>query len=105
METNQRDDLPRGIFVRDIPNGSDYVDWSATPEKSGDFSFGEFGLHVAELQRSLQILGLYEGSINGKFEVETQSAVQRFQREHNLSATGTVDRQTWRRIKNLTLHN
>lgn len=49
---------------------------------------------VRETQQQLKSLGLYDGPIDGVWGPETQSAVERYQTQRGLSATGRVDEST-----------
>ena len=53
---------------------------------------------MSGLQRRLQALALYEGPIDGDFDGETEVAVRRFQREHQLEPDGIVGPRTWRAL-------
>lgn len=57
--------------------------------------FGSKGASVSAIQRSLSILNLYKGEINGVYGDSTWVAVWDFQRSRGLSATGEVDVETW----------
>jgi hypothetical protein len=46
----------------------------------------------------LHALGLYQGAIDGDFGGETEIAVRRFQREHQLDPDGVVGSATWRAL-------
>jgi L,D-transpeptidase ErfK/SrfK len=52
------------------------------------------GADVAEVQNMLQALGYYTGPINRIYDVATQSAVKRFQRDYQLNPDGVVGPQT-----------
>ena len=49
---------------------------------------------VRQVQTALQQQGLYNGSIDGIWGPQTQSAVQSFQQSHALSPTGTLNSPT-----------
>lgn len=62
---------------------------------AGQFlGFGDRGPQVELLQRRLQELGYYRGSVNGWFDRATESALIDFQEDIGLSGTGRVDRST-----------
>jgi len=49
---------------------------------------------VANVQDELQRLGYYYGDINGVLNPTTREALTRYQRDHGLPVTGTVDQET-----------
>jgi peptidoglycan hydrolase-like protein with peptidoglycan-binding domain len=49
---------------------------------------------IRELQEALQEQGLNPGPIDGKMGPLTQQAIQLFQQQENLAATGTINEQT-----------
>lgn len=49
---------------------------------------------VRETQQQLKSLGLYDGPVDGVWGAETQAAVERYQSQRGLSATGRVDEPT-----------
>jgi peptidoglycan hydrolase-like protein with peptidoglycan-binding domain len=62
---------------------------------AGEFlGLGDRGRQVELLQRRLQDLGYYRGSINGRFDRATESALIDFQEDIGLSGTGRVDHST-----------
>jgi multidrug efflux pump subunit AcrA (membrane-fusion protein) len=62
--------------------------------------FGSQGTVVAQLQTHLQKLGYYDGAIDGKFGVLTQTAVIEFQKDKLLDpAEGVVDVTTWQALQ------
>jgi multidrug efflux pump subunit AcrA (membrane-fusion protein)/peptidoglycan hydrolase-like protein with peptidoglycan-binding domain len=62
--------------------------------------FGSQGTVVSQLQTQLQKLGYYNGAIDGKFGVLTQTAVIEFQKEKLLDpAEGVVDVTTWQALQ------
>jgi len=60
----------------------------------GFMGFGDTGSQVKVVQRRLQELRYYAGSINGLFDRSTEAALMRFQTANRLSGTGKVDRST-----------
>ena len=53
------------------------------------------GSAVTQLQRELQTLGYYSGTIDGIYGGQTQAAVTRFQTDQQLTADGIVGAATW----------
>jgi peptidoglycan hydrolase-like protein with peptidoglycan-binding domain len=49
---------------------------------------------VRDIQRTLATKGYAVGAVDGVYGESTQSALQRFQREHSLQASGQIDSQT-----------
>ena len=62
-------------------------------------SYGSSGEEVRDLQIKLQDLLYYTGRINSIFDLETESAVKRFQFTNDLTTSGIVNDQTWNRIE------
>lgn len=56
---------------------------------------GSTGPYVELLQSVLRKLNLYFGAIDRIFGLRTQAAVQRFQRNNNLTPDGVVGSNTW----------
>ena len=56
--------------------------------------YGSTGDDVKELQTQLTALGYYKGQIKGNFLEATQKAVERFQQNNGLKATGVADPDT-----------
>ncbi|MDJ0701813.1 MAG: peptidoglycan-binding protein [Leptolyngbyaceae cyanobacterium MO_188.B28] len=71
----------------------------SAPADIGVLGPGSRGEEVKNLQRRLQTLGYYKGSIDGNYGPETVRAVSQFQRYIGFSATGYVDPATWQRIE------
>jgi len=65
---------------------------------SGTFSYGSRGSRVRVLQCALQMVGLYAGPVNGRFDKATKAAVKLFQSQHGLRVTGTANLVTRRAI-------
>ena len=53
-----------------------------------------------QVQRALKNSGYYKGSIDGKIGKNTQRAIKRFQKDHNLKSDGIIGNQTWSEMKN-----
>lgn len=59
---------------------------------------GDFGSDVYQLQKALRQLGYYHNWCDGKFSAGTKKAVLAFQKESNLTPTGTVNISTWNKL-------
>lgn len=69
-------------------------------ELTTPFQTGEV---VTNLQKRLNALGYLEKSeMNGKFDTITWNALKSFQRDNNISPSGTTDYITWETIINMT---
>lgn len=64
-------------------------------------SLGSTGNYVTDLQTKLKALLYYSGKVTGNFDLETETAVKRFQLNNKLSADGIVGSQTWDAINRL----
>ena len=58
--------------------------------------------HIKRVQRQLQARHLYNGPINGQMNLRTRRAIARFQAQHHLPPSGTVDLQTLSALNGLT---
>jgi len=56
---------------------------------------GSTGATVTMLQELLSIDLYYRGAVNGLYNIQTESAVKRFQTDWGLEADGVVDYQVW----------
>ncbi len=56
---------------------------------------GSSGSYVRDLQTKLKALLYYTGEVSGEFDLETETAVKRFQLNNELTADGKVGNQTW----------
>lgn len=56
---------------------------------------GSTGAPVKEVQCQLRDFGYYTGGLDGIFGYQTEQALKRFQEDHGLSVTGTVDQRTY----------
>ncbi len=68
---------------------------TATP---GPLSSGASGDRVADMQRRLQQLGYYSGSIDGQFGPGTKNAVTAFQKQNKLDADGVAGPKTLEKL-------
>jgi peptidoglycan hydrolase-like protein with peptidoglycan-binding domain len=60
--------------------------------------FGDGGAVVSELQGMLSLLGYYPNPVDGRFDENTEAAVQAFQTDVGLIADGIVGPVTWQRL-------
>lgn len=65
------------------------------PSKQPTLRRGTSGASVKTLQQLLADAGVYTGTIDGKFNLETSLAVRQFQRTNRLMVDGIVGRNTW----------
>ena len=50
---------------------------------------------IKAAQQQLKFSGLYNGSVDGKMNSETQRALRQFQQQHGLQQSGTLDERTY----------
>ncbi|MFW5962021.1 MAG: peptidoglycan DD-metalloendopeptidase family protein [bacterium] len=62
------------------------------------YNRGDQGNEIKRIQEMLKKIG-YRISIDGGFGYETQQAVKKFQREHDLKVDGIIGRQTYNKLK------
>jgi peptidoglycan hydrolase-like protein with peptidoglycan-binding domain len=58
--------------------------------------------HIKRVQQQLKADHLYNGPINGQMDLRTRRAIARFQQQHHLLPSGTVDLQTLDALDGLT---
>ncbi|MWV42552.1 spore cortex-lytic enzyme [Paenibacillus sp. HJL G12] len=58
---------------------------------------------VSDLQYRMQVIGLYAGTLDGKYGTGTEASVKQFQKEHGTVVDGTVGPATWRKLRMYTL--
>ena len=58
------------------------------------FKYGDSGESVKKIQQRLKNWGYYNGSVDGKYGWQTQSAVRYFQKRNNLESDGICGKQT-----------
>lgn len=84
-----------GLGMLSYNTGSPFVKYSpTTPPPSS--------VLIKNLQRRLNRLGYYSGSINGSFDKKTSKAVKKFEKEHGLKATGKCYEELYELVWNLT---
>ncbi len=59
---------------------------------------------VWDLQFRLNLLGFYQGKLDGKFGSQTAAAVRWFQSHYGLSVDGIVGPRTWRMLKKVSVN-
>lgn len=52
------------------------------------------GFTIRQIQEALQALGYFQGTVSGKMDAKTKTAIARFQEERDLPADGNVDFET-----------
>ncbi len=62
--------------------------------QTGALFYGSTGPEVTRLQERLQNWGYFQGTVDGNFGKTTFDAVQQFQQQNGITATGTVDTAT-----------
>lgn len=58
----------------------------------------DYGASVSKLQRRLSALNFYTGPIDGVFGMQTEQAVENFQRQAGLGVDGVVGAATWQAL-------
>ncbi|MDO5143642.1 MAG: peptidoglycan-binding protein [bacterium] len=85
-----------GVNTLSRINSSSALAATATPAPKASLKLGSTGAEVRTLQRRLQELGYYTGTIDGDFGSSTEKAVKAFQRMNGLTVDGKVGEQTWK---------
>ena len=76
--------------------GGEVIGGDTDPEET--LSYGSTGEAVKELQRNLQTLGFFEGSIGGNYLTLTEQAVKAYQTARGLTADGVATPELQKRI-------
>ena len=76
--------------------GGEVIGGDTDPEET--LSYGSSGEAVKELQRNLQALGFFEGSIGGNYLTLTEQAVKAYQTARGLTADGVATPELQKRI-------
>ena len=71
----------------------------ADARAANEISYGNQNDSIADLQEKLKILGYFTGECTGEFELETQIAIENFQRANGLPVTGEADSDTLRAVE------
>lgn len=90
--------LKTAASVPVAPAASTPVPSAGTTYQEGTLALGMTGSAVSELQTQLKTLGYYQKSVDGNFGSGTQTAVEKFQREHGLTVDGVVGPKTKKEI-------
>lgn len=59
---------------------------------------------VWDLQYRLQMLGYYNGKLDGKYGAKTTQAVKKFQKNYGLAVDGITGPNTWRALKKVSVN-
>ena len=52
-----------------------------------------------QVQKALKNAGYYNGNVDGKMGPNTQKAIEKFQKDHNLKSDGIIGKKTWQELK------
>jgi peptidoglycan hydrolase-like protein with peptidoglycan-binding domain len=55
---------------------------------------------IEQVQRQLKAAGAYNGPIDGRLDTKTENAIAKFQEQHGLQKTGTLDQRTLAALNN-----
>lgn len=80
--------------LRHLWSGKLYLTLEDSKYRGSSLKPGMLGERVRALQQALKDLGYFPGALSGQFEAQTQQAVKRFQRDHQLAVDGRVGRRT-----------
>ena len=69
-----------------------------------DLQVGSKNGDVWDLQYRLQILGYYQGKLDGVYGSRTYQAVKQFQRNYGLAADGLTGKRTWNVLKKVSVN-
>ncbi|CAM5785324.1 spore cortex-lytic enzyme [Brevibacillus borstelensis] len=59
---------------------------------------------VWDLQYRLQVIGLYQGPLDGIYGSKTTQAVRQFQKKYGMPADGITGKMTWKKLKKVTVN-
>jgi L,D-transpeptidase catalytic domain/Putative peptidoglycan binding domain len=83
--------IPKGTIV--------YIEGPVTGKGKGEFkslSLGSKGNLVQLIQQRLKAMGLYNGTVDGIYDINTERVVKKFQKLNNLPITGVVTVREYR---------
>jgi len=86
--------LPLGIATSEVAHAQTPRSTTAMPPQSTQSETAVPESQVKQAQQQLKSAGLYKGTVDGKMGTDTQQAIEQFQQQHGLVATGTLDEQT-----------
>ncbi|MDJ0382857.1 L,D-transpeptidase family protein [Streptomyces sp. G-G2] len=84
------------------PSPSPTASASASPQVKYLMAEGSEDDQVRELQARLKQLGLFGATPTGFYGSKTIAAVKAFQTKHQLTASGSVDDATWKKVRSLS---
>ena len=82
-----------------IPNGTIvHIDGPVTGMGKGEYkslSLGSKGNLVQLVQNRLKAIGLFHGTVNGIYDKQTENAVKKFQKIHDMPITGAITQREY----------
>ena len=84
-----KEQMEQVVKVYDINSGI-----SSISLYEGEFGLYDYGDGVKSIQNILKKTGYYTGTVHSFFDVETETALKRFQEDHGLNNTGVFDEST-----------
>ena len=94
--------LALGIATSEVAHAQTPRSTTAMPPQSTQSETAVAESQVKQAQQQLKSAGLYKGTVDGKMGTDTQQAIEQFQQQHGLVATGTLDEQTMAALQGST---
>ena len=94
--------LALGIATSEVAHAQTPRSTTAPPPQSTQSETAVPESQVKQAQQQLKSAGLYKGTVDGKMGTDTQQAIEQFQQQHGLVATGTLDEQTMAALQGST---
>lgn len=94
----QSQEAPSAPSPEASPAGSTSNGTSGNPSLRPTLNLGSQGAAVSELQSLLKLLGYYPGTVDGRYQESTATAVSSFQHAAQLQPDGVVGTETWNRL-------